>query len=115
MTVFQHWLWHMLPILSNTIHLVTTLPALFKKHRIWPEPTDTLYFTCVEEKAPFVLSFFFFFFSPTYSHWPSLRLWVSKMSRSLLRKNDVQYIQSCDEELGINICRHRLKFLQIHI
>lgn len=46
--------------LSNTIHLVATLPALFKKHRIWPEPTDTLYFTCVEEKAPFVLSFFFF-------------------------------------------------------
>lgn len=32
-----------------------------------------------------------------------------------MQKNYGQYIQSCGEELGINISRHRLKFLQIHI
>lgn len=44
--------------LSNTIRLVVTLPALFNKHRVQSEPADTLYLTCVEEKAPFALSSF---------------------------------------------------------
>lgn len=42
--------------LSNTIHLVVTLPPLFNKQRIQPEPTDTLYLTCVEQRGPFALS-----------------------------------------------------------
>lgn len=44
--------------LSNTIHLVVTLPPLLNKQRIQPEPTDTLYLTCVGQMAPFALSSF---------------------------------------------------------
>lgn len=44
--------------LSNTIHLVVTLSPFFNKQRIQPERTDTLYLTCVEQRAPFALSSF---------------------------------------------------------